>query len=309
MTTKQRIKLKMYLALRNFVSLNEAIAKMIPKFLASFGILQDVTNQIQEIDEKQGIDKTGVAGDKNVIKKKLIALALKNSRKVAALAKFNDNNTLLNAVKFNESDLQRGQEVLLLNNCKTVYESIEANIGALAEHGITPETQKEFLDVITAFNNFIEMPRTTKGEKKKLTDKLPGLFDKADNAVELMDYAVGIVKDEQPDFYSAYRTNRKLVDTNTGVVSLKAKATDQKTGTPVKGVMFTFEPEGVTMELAAANGKLSKKTASKGSFQIKNMPSGTYKVLVQKPGYKNKEVAVSISDGERSVLAVELEKV
>jgi len=38
------------------------------------------------------------------------------------------------------------------------------------------------------------------------------------------------------------------------------------------------------------------------------MQSGTYKVLVQKPGYKDKEVSVSISDGERSDLNVVLEK-
>ncbi len=62
------------------------------------------------------------------------------------------------------------------------------------------------------------------------------------------------------------------------------------------------------MELAGGNGKMIKKTASKGSFQIKNMQSGTYKVLVQKPGYKDKEVSVSISDGERSDLNVVLEK-
>jgi uncharacterized membrane protein len=63
------------------------------------------------------------------------------------------------------------------------------------------------------------------------------------------------------------------------------------------------------MELAAGIGKMTKKTASKGSFQIKKMQSGTYKVLVQKPGYKDKEVSVSISDGERSEIVVEMEKV
>jgi uncharacterized membrane protein len=51
-----------------------------------------------------------------------------------------------------------------------------------------------------------------------------------------------------------------------------------------------------------------KKTADKGSFHIKNMQAGTYKVLVSKPGYKEKEATVSVSDGERSELNVELEK-
>lgn len=308
MTTKQRIKLRMYLAIRNFVSINEAIAKQIPKFLANYGILQGATNEIQLIAEKHGIDNTGVAIDKNKIKKKLIELALKHSRKISALAKFNNNDTLLNEVRFNESDLIRGQEVKLRDNCKIIYDSGEANIALLAEHGITPETQKEFLDTLNAFNNVLEMPRTGKGEKKKLTERLAVLFETADNAIENMDYSVGIVKDEQVDFYNAYKTNRKLVDTNTGVVALKARATEIITGIPLKGVIFTFKPESATMELVGKNGKIIKKTAAKGSFQIKNMAAGNYKVLVQKPGYKEKEVSVSISDGERSDLNVVLEK-
>jgi uncharacterized membrane protein len=38
------------------------------------------------------------------------------------------------------------------------------------------------------------------------------------------------------------------------------------------------------------------------------MDPGTYKVLVSKPGYKEKEATVSVSDSERSELTVELEK-
>jgi hypothetical protein len=308
MTTRQRIKLRMYLALRNFVSINEMVAKLIPKFMASYAVLQSTTNEIQVISEKHGIDMTGVAIDKNKLKKKLVELALKNSRKISALAKFNNNDTLLNEVRFNESDLLRGQEVRLSDHCKTIYQSGEANIASLAEHGITPETQKEFLDALTAFNNTIEMPRTGKGERKKLTEKLYVLFDSADSAIELMDYAVGIVQDEQPDFCNAYRTNRKLVDTNTGTVSLKARATEVFSGLPLKNVIFTFSLGNSGQSLTSSNGKLVKKTAAKGSFQIKNMTAGNYKVLVHKPGFKDKEVEVSISDGERSNLNVVLER-
>jgi hypothetical protein len=308
MTTKQIIKLRMYLAVRNFVSINEEVAKLIPKFMASYGVLQGATNEIQMISDKQGVDKTGVAIDKNKIKTKLIELALKNSRKIAALAKFNDNDTLLKEVRFNESDLLRGQEVKLRDNCKIIYDSCEANIATLAEHGVTPESQKEFLDTLTAFNNALEMPRTGKGEKKKLTERLAVLFETADNTIVLMDYAVGIVKGEQVDFCNAYKTNRKVVDTNTGTVSLKAKATEVLTGATLRGVIFTFKPEQISLDLTAGNGKLIKKTATKGSFQIKNMQAGTYRVIVNKPGYKEKEVTVSIADGERSDLNVELEK-
>lgn len=308
MNTEQKIKLNMQLTVRNFVTINEAVAKTIPKFMENFSILQFTTNEIQDLEKIQGTDKTGVASDKNKLKKTLVAMIAKNSRKVAALAKFINSDKLLNEVRYNEAQLERLAETTLIAKAMIVYSSAEENIGKLAEHGITPETQKEFMDTITALNNVLKTPRSTIGERKKATERLAVSFDTADKALEMMDFAVGIVKDEQPDFVIAYKTARKLVDTNTGNVALKAKATDALTGTPVSGVLFTFMHENKNMEMAAGNGKMTKKTASKGSFQIKNMQSGTYKVLVQKPGYKDKEVTVSISDGERSDLKVVLEK-
>jgi hypothetical protein len=79
----------MYMAVRNFVSQNEAVAKAIPKFSESYATLQSATNDIQLIGEIQGVDKSGVAIDKNKLKKNLIALAVKNSRKISAFAKSN----------------------------------------------------------------------------------------------------------------------------------------------------------------------------------------------------------------------------
>jgi uncharacterized membrane protein len=76
----------------------------------------------------------------------------------------------------------------------------------------------------------------------------------------------------------------------------------------VKGALFTFKPDGTKSALSAGNGEIVKKTADKGIFHIKNMPTGTYRVVVKKPGYKEKELSVDVSDGERSELKVELEK-
>jgi hypothetical protein len=308
MNTRQRVRLNMLLTVRNCVTQNEAVAKKVPKFMDKYLILQSTTNEIQEIGKLQSINKTGVAADKNKLKKSLIALAAKNSRKIAALAKTINSDKLLNEAKYNEAQLERFPETGLLEQVMTIYSCGEENIASLTEYGITAETQKVFMDNITALNNALKTPRSTITERKKLTERLAILFQSTDEAIELMDYAVGSIADEQVDFANEYKAARKLVETNSGIVSLKAKATDLTNGAPLPGVLFTFSPDENSDAVAGGNGKLIKKTAGKGSFQIKNMKAGTYRVLVQKPGYKRKELSVSVSDGERSDLKVALEK-
>lgn len=309
MTTNQKIRLRMYLGTRNFVSQNEAIANGIPKFAVSYANLLSTIDEIQLIGEMQGINKTGLAMDKNRLKKKLIALAVKYSNKVAILAKLTKNDTLLKEVRFNESDLVRLSEVTLKDRVKIIYDKAEANLGSLAEQGLTPDTQKQFLETITAFNNALETPRTGIAEKRKATQKLPVLFDKADSEIEIMDLAAASAKDEYPDFFNGYKTSRKLVDSNSGTLALKASARELTNGVPLSDVKFIFIHEVSEAAGSKGNGQIVKKTSKKGNFHVKSMEPGTYKVEVSKQGFKNKEISVSITDGERSELVVELEKV
>jgi Carboxypeptidase regulatory-like domain len=308
MTTHQKITVSMYMALRNFVNLNKEIAMKNPKFAKSYETFMATVDEIQIHSEIQGANKTGIAIDKNTLKKKLIGMAIKNSKKIAIIAKLKDNETLYKEVNFNESDLLRMAEVTLKDRAELIYDRVEANIAELAEQGITEDTQKLFLDTITAFNNALSTPRTGITERGKITQKLSGLFDAADNAIEIMDLVAGSIKDEEPDFYNGYRNTRKLVETSAGKLALTATATDITNGEPVKGVLFTFKPLSVKGVSGNGAGEMTKKTAQKGSFKVKNMPAGNYNVSVSKPGYKDKEVTVIVVDGERSDLAVELEK-
>ena len=308
MRTDQKIRLNMYLSVRNYGNLNEAVAKNIPKFASSFVNLQNIIAEIQLIGEMQGVNKTGLAIDKNKLKKKLIALALKNSNKVAILAKLNNNDTLLKEIRFTESDLVKLPGVTLKEQVQIIYDRVETNIGNLAEQGITPDTQKMFLETITAFNNALATPRTGIAEKRKATQKLPVLFDTADAEIEIMDLAAGSAKGEYPDFFNGYKTSRKLIETSSGSLALKATARDLTNGEPLSDVNFIFIHEVSEAAGSKGNGQIVKKTSKKGNFQVKSMEPGTYKVEVSKQGYKKKEVSVSIADGERSMLNVELEK-
>lgn len=309
MTTNQEIKLNMYLAVRNFVIANEGITRELPNFPESYATLLSTIGEIQIIAEMQKVDKKGLAIAKNRLKKTLITMAADNSRKISAFAKFTGDNKLLNETKFSESDFVRMTDVALKDYLQIIYDKAEANIGSLAEYGITQESQKDFKDTITSYNAVLSTPRTGIAEKSKATKKLAVLFDSADSAVENMDFAVGIIKLTQTDFFNGYTSSRKLVDTSAGNLALKGTAIELKNGKPVKGVVFTFKLDGTKATSSGGNGEISKKTAEKGSFYIKSMPAGTYTVIINKPGYKEQQIFVSVPGGERTEVKVELEKV
>jgi hypothetical protein len=308
MTTNQESKLNGYLTLRNFLIPYEEVTKDLPNFALSIARLLSNVIQIQSISEVQKSDKTGLAIEKNRLRELLITTAADYSRKITAFAKFTNNNTLLTEARFSESDLGRMTDVALKDYLQIIHAKAEANIGSLSEYGINQETQKIFTDTISAYNTSLSTPRTGIAEKSKATKKLKVLFDAAEADVENMDFAVGIIKLTQPDFYNGYKASRKLVDSGSGVLALTATARELVSGEPVSGAVFTFRPDSAKSSGSNGNGEITRKTAGKGSFHIKNMKPGTYRVSVSKPGYKEKEVSVSIANGERSLLKVEMEK-
>jgi hypothetical protein len=244
MTTVQEIKLNMYLSIRNFIISNESLTKDLPNFSANYAILLDTISQIQAIGEKQKADKTGLAIEKNKLKNMLITIAADYSRKITAFAKFSNNETLLKETKFTISDLKKMTDVALKDYLEIIYGKAETIIRNLAEYGITPEKQKVFVETINAYNASLSMPRTGIAEKSRATQKLTELFDIADGALENMDYAVGIIQLTQTDFFNGYRSSRKRVATSNRNMALRAKATDNSTGEPVRGVLFTLGPTG-----------------------------------------------------------------
>jgi hypothetical protein len=307
MTTTQEIKLNMYLAVRNFIIQNDSAVKTVPKLPSIYANLESTITQIQSIGEQQKDVKTGFAKDKKRLRETLITIAGDNSRKLAAIAKFAKNETLMDKVRFTISELKRMTDVALKDYAMIIYDKVESNLDKLAEYENTPDTQKVFLETIKSYNAALSTPRSGIAEKKQATQRLVVLFSEADVIIEEMDYAINAVQLKNPDFINGYRTVRRLVDTGAGNLALIGTAWDNSNGFPVKGVRFVFRPDGGQLT-SGGNTEIIKKTAEKGSFYIKNIPAGTYKVSVSKPGYKDKEVTVSVADGERSELVVEMEK-
>lgn len=301
MKTKQTIKLNMFLGIRNFKRRNEAEAATIPKFPENSELLLKATDELQELSEEQGKERTGITLDKNLLRRHLVDLCLKYSNKVAILSLQNENYTLLKEIQFRESQFRNMKGTKLREKAQLIYDNVQANLEELADQGISAETQKEFSEAITAFNDFLSMPRTVIAERKKTTMRINEIFAAADKYLKIMDLAVESAKKEHPDFYNNYRTARMLVDTGSRSLAVKASVKGLPYGVPLGGVVFIFRNTGT-------GGELVKKSTNKGNFHIKSIKPGPWKVFVSKEGYKNYETEINVSENQTSVLNVELEK-
>jgi hypothetical protein len=308
MTTKQEIKLNMYLAVKNFADANNSVTKDLPGFAENYSIFLGIIGKIQAIAEVQKKDTKGLAREKNNIKKSLIMIAADYSRKISAFATFKSDTRLLADVDFSETDYLRMTAVALRDYLQILHNKAEEHIEALGPYGITPDMQKTFLDKIIAFNALIASPRTGIVERIVATTTLSELFISADAALEKMDLAMGIIKLTRQDIFTMYTASRKLVETSSGSIALKATATEAGSGKPLRGVTFSFKHDGVQINGRSTNNLILKRTSQMGSFYIKKMDAGTYEVRITKPGFKQLEIKVSVPEKEMCELNVQLEK-
>jgi hypothetical protein len=299
MTTKGEIKYKMYSASTDYLLKNANITKDLPEYQASLDALLDTTRRIRLIDGQQKNVRTGIAKGKKEMKAILVAITAENSGKVFAFAKLKNSKELMDEVNFSLSEISRMTDTELSSFSEALYKKAEANVASLDKYGITPETQKKFAEVLSAFNNYSSRPRVSIAERREATKELETLFLQADSIISKIDAIVKIIRFSEVNFYNGYTSVRKLVNAGSGAVDIKAAASDIETRKPLKDAIFTFRTNGTV---------ITKKTATRGNFHIKNIQPGIYEILVKKAGYKDKAVTLNVLEGERKELSVELEK-
>lgn len=311
MTNSEENRLSMYFTVRDSQAPYTAITNPLPNYATNSGILVNCITQIQTISVQQRTSKKGVVDIKNQNKTNLIVLTADNARKLSTYALFTNNMILTQEVKITTTKLRQASDTAVKDYAQIVYDRAQANISALATYGITAATQTAFLNAINAYNALLGKPGASRNESSKVTHQLKTLFKTADAALANMDAAVEIVRLSQPEFYNSYKNARRVIELGTGSLAIKGLITDAMSGEPIKGASLSFSlegNEGLAKAAKAATQKIIKKTAEKGGFNIKSIPSGVYTVTIKKVGYADHVATVAVADGELTELNVQLAK-
>lgn len=303
----------MYLVSDEFLNTNNSISQILPKFQEFYTAFQEGILQIRSSSEQQSIDKSGIAKTKSQLRKLLVAQAADGSRKVQAYAKVENNLTLLSEVKFSISDLKFATDEELETYARSIHSKIEAHLADLISYGLTPESQIYLSTLIADFKVATPTPRNGTISTKQSTEQMGKGFATSDEALGKIDALVEIVRISQPEFYSGYKSARKLIDTGAGSLQAKGFVKDAGTGEGLKGVTLSFvqnsNNNGLMKARASNNAEVvEKRTANKGGFNIKSLAEGTYTVTVRKNGYADVATTIAITNGELTELNVELVK-
>ena len=158
---------------------------------------------------------------------------------------------------------------------------------------------------IKSFVNAIPDPRLAKVDKKQATDQLVILFNQAEELLIKSDLLVGIVKLNQPIFFAGYKSVRAIIDIVGRGLQLKISVVDKSSDEPIRSALCQLIYENATNKSSI----ISKKTATKGSTNIKSLDEGKYNLTVSKSGYKTEIQIVYVTKNEFVSVIIKLEKI
>ncbi len=300
MTDREETKLSMYVAVRDFNTINATALNALPSYSTFTGQFNTLVDQIQTIRAQQETDRTGIAGSKAELRKALISQAVDIARKIVAFAQVSGNTTLKAEVDYTQSDLQNAADTILKDRCEIIRQRAAANQAAIAPYGVTAAMVTALQTQITTFLTAIPKPKAALSDRKLVTAKLKTLFDQGDVLLKTkLDALVETVRISNVDLYNGYRNSRALINEHgTQKLAVRVSVTDKATGMPLAMVVCTI-----------AGKKKTKVTTEKGKFQVKNLAAGAYNFSFSKNGYLPTSVLVNVNIGETSEVAVVMEAI
>ena len=306
MTAKQIRKLVMYICLSKFLNNNSETTDPLPNFKIYFPKFLNNNGKIQDIYGLQ--QHEGIAGyvSKKSLRNKLVVAGHDIANKLYSYATLTNDSVLTREIHMGITTINRQSAPKLITTLRFIHEKATKHIANLDAYNITTADLDTLKELTDQFVEIIPSYREKQINSKAITNQLASLFADNDKILELIDRMVEIVRLTNPEFYSSYHDNRKVIYSYS-TLSLTGRITCAASGEPLKGAKVTFIPcneDGTPLTKAAK--PLVKKSATKGIFKVRHMPEGTYIVIIEKPGYVTIKQTIVITNGETTVFEVAL---
>ena len=300
MTNRQEAKLKMYLALRVFLKINESSINPLPNAAEFITALDKAILLIQTYSEFKQFKGSGNTEAKNQYREVLEKLSLENAGKIHAWAKYKKNDLLIAETKTNQTKLSKLTDIKLLDFAKGLLNRINTDLTSLTDYKLDAATQETFKNQIELFENSVPSIKNTKVNFKEAAKQIAKGITDADEAIDNLDSLVEMIRFSESILYTDYKATRKIDNSRSNNFVFKAFVTDAA-GNPVKDVVIRFFDKN--------NGNaevLKKKTAAKGGINIAKLADGEYSLTFEKPGYHPQTAEAVVNSGELHILKIKI---
>jgi hypothetical protein len=191
----------------------EKVYLHIPVIIAVIKQLEDIIAIIRQTAQQQvGIITQGFTVEKHTAVNRLTEQCMKVVNVLYVYAFRTENQQLLSKMSINKRMLfhRHDNEVLIL--AKNIAAEAAIHLSMLQDYGLDSSELDTLDGIIVTFENLINKPQITRGERKVQTGNLKQLFAEADSILyDQLDKLIAIFKTSEPDFYNLYKTARSVV--------------------------------------------------------------------------------------------------
>ncbi len=311
MNTGQEDKLSMYYVVKNTCEKYQATWTTNAVFAATYNLWVAKIPLIEANRDIQALGIKGVTTSKSEMRDTMIAKTIFVEKRLQSFATVVNNLELLESIKYTATDLNKARDNDVVAMCNIVYTKARDNARAIETYGVTEDILAELQLAITEYSASLPKPKAARSQAKTATENLSKLFKEADALLKKrLDLDIELFKTTKPEFYSQYNTARIVIATGGFATSVIGCITNATTGEPMKGVTITFVAtnEGTAKAAATEPAKpVVKKSAYKGRFRA-SLHENTYRVTVEKIGFKKQELTITVAKGESTDLNISLEK-
>ncbi|MES2440124.1 MAG: hypothetical protein V4584_13730 [Verrucomicrobiota bacterium] len=200
---------------------NKALWSALPAFARGQASLEGSINILSALARTQGSPLTGITLDKDRLLRSLISRTLVVAGAAGAYAFETKNNTL--AAKFDVTATSLGaiREPLLDDAAQLIHDEAAALVTAqpvkMAEFNLTPALLTDLQSAITACSAVLGTPRAAISGRTAITSAIAAEIDRADeNLKQILDRLILQFETDQPLFFTAYQSARKVVPAGGG---------------------------------------------------------------------------------------------
>lgn len=213
MNAKQENKLSMYLAVKAVCDRNNSTWQTLQAFVDAYADFGTRVANLQNLAQTQAQKTTGLAADKEALRKIMATAAVEVALATHAYAKKSKNNDLAAKTNVSVSTFLEGRDTLAAATALNIHAAATANLASLATYGVAAAKLTALKAKVDAYTASLSKPRDAAAIARTSTKQMKDEFAAADAALkDQMDALVPQFAATNAKFASDYQVARIIVD-------------------------------------------------------------------------------------------------